>query len=297
MTPLTVQKRLIILFSSLFVLACLLLAGYHTNRCIQVSRMVTQSGIAVGWKSAGFEILEHRIAQRENFWKVAREYHVDIDTIVGANPGLEKLAASLGQAIRVPNRKGVVHRTGEGETLQSIAALYGIPDSDIALMNNLVPKHILVPNLDLFIPKAKPVRLTDELASQYSLRGIFSSPLPGGITSGMGMRTHPVGGFRGRHTGIDLRAKEGTRIAAAAEGTVLQTGEGENIGRFIIIGHRDGYTTVYGHCSEILTAAGRTVKKGEIIAKSGKTGRTTGPHLHFEIRKNGVPQNPLNYLW
>jgi murein DD-endopeptidase MepM/ murein hydrolase activator NlpD len=59
----------------------------------------------------------------------------------------------------------------------------------------------------------------------------------------------------------------------------------------------DSYTTVYGHCSQILTAPGKTVKKGQFIAKSGNTGRTTGPHLHFEIRKNGVPQDPLKYLW
>jgi murein DD-endopeptidase MepM/ murein hydrolase activator NlpD len=96
---------------------------------------------------------------------------------------------------------------------------------------------------------------------------------------------------------VDLAAKEGTSIAAAASGTVVQTGEGEYIGRFVIVSHRDAYTTVYGHCSQVLTAPGRTVKKGQIIAKSGHTGRVTGPHLHFEIRKNGVPQNPLAYLW
>jgi murein DD-endopeptidase MepM/ murein hydrolase activator NlpD len=106
-----------------------------------------------------------------------------------------------------------------------------------------------------------------------------------------------VGGFRGKHTGIDLAAKEGTNIAAAADGIVAETGEGEYIGRFVILKHKDSYTTIYGHCSQILTACGKTVKKGQIIAKSGQTGRVTGPHLHFEIRKNGIPQNPLIYLW
>jgi murein DD-endopeptidase MepM/ murein hydrolase activator NlpD len=167
----------------------------------------------------------------------------------------------------------------------------------ISATNSLQPKHILVPGLELFIPGAKPVRLSDEMTAQYSLRGIFGSPLPGRITSGMGMRKHPVGGFRGRHTGLDLAASPGTRIDAAAAGTVLQTGEGEYIGKFVILGHKGAYTTIYGHCSQILTTEGKTVKKGQIIARIGNTGRTTGPHLHFKIRKNGIPQNPLSYLW
>jgi murein DD-endopeptidase MepM/ murein hydrolase activator NlpD len=181
--------------------------------------------------------------------------------------------------------------------VQTIAALYKVPVPSIEVMNNLPKKHILVPGLELFIPGAKPVKLTTQMRSHYGLRGIFGSPLPGRITSGIGLRTHPVGGFRGKHTGVDLAAKEGTSIAAAAAGRVLQTGEGEYIGKFIIVSHQDSYTTIYGHCSQILTSTGKTVKKGQVIAKSGHTGRTTGPHLHFEIRRNGIPQDPLRYLW
>ncbi len=279
------------------VLACVVLLGFQTRRVVLQSRTVTQAQIAEGWKAAGFELGEHTIRQRENFWKVAREYHVDIDSLVGANPDLEKLSAALGQTIRVPNRKGVVHRTGQGETSQTIAALYHVPEDSLTSMNNLGSKHILTSGLELFIPGAKPVKLSEEMAAHYSLRGIFGSPLPGRITSGMGTRTHPVGGFRGKHTGIDLAAKEGTSIAAAADGIVAQTGEGEYIGRFVMLRHKDAYTTIYGHCSQILTAPGKAVKKGQIIARSGQTGRVTGPHLHFEIRKNGIPQNPLIYLW
>jgi murein DD-endopeptidase MepM/ murein hydrolase activator NlpD len=259
--------------------------------------MVTQVQIETGWKAAGLELATHTIAQKENFWKVAKQYHVNIDSIIGANQGLAKLSAAAGQTIRVPNQRGVVHLIEDGENTETIATLYSVPVASIVVLNNLQPKHILVPGLELFIPRAKPVRLSEDMTAQYSLRGIFGSPLPGRITSGMGMRKHPVGGFRGRHTGLDLAASPGTRIDAAAAGTVLQTGEGEYIGKFVILGHKDSYTTIYGHCSQILTAAGKSVKKGQIIAKVGNTGRTTGPHLHFEIRKNGIPQNPLSYLW
>lgn len=279
------------------IIVCMALLGIQVNRWIVASRMVTQVQIEAGWKTAGLAITEHTIAQKENFWKVAKLYQVNIDSIIGANQGLAKLSAAAGQKIRVPNQRGVVHKIEDGESTETIAALYSVPVPSISAMNNLQPKHILVPGLELFIAGAKPARLSENMTAQYSLRGIFGSPLPGRITSGMGMRKHPVGGFRGRHTGLDLAAAPGTRIDAAAAGTVLQTGEGEYIGKFVILSHKDSYTTLYGHCSQILTTAGKSVKKGQIIAKVGNTGRTTGPHLHFEIRKSGIPQNPLSYLW
>lgn len=291
------KALLIAVIAGLFIVMVAVLVGMQVHERVLRSRIVTQEQIEAGWKAAGILLEEHKIQPRENFWKVAKEHGVNIDTIVGGNPGLEKLHAALGQTIRVPNRKGVVHLTAEQETVNSISELYSSAPETIAAVNNLGPKHVLVPGLELFIPEVKPVNLSEAMRQHFSLRGIFGSPLPGRITSGMGLRTHPVGGFRGKHTGVDLAAGEGTRIAAAAAGTVLQTGEGEYIGKFIILSHKDSYTTLYGHCSQVLVTAGRTVKKGQIIAKVGQTGRTTGPHLHFEIRKNGVPRDPLKYLW
>jgi len=273
------------------------LIGMQTYRMLVQTRTVTQSQIEKGWKAGDLEVSEHTIRQKENFWKVAKKYGVDIDTVVGVNPGLGKLSAALGQTIRMVNKKGVMHRTTEKENVQTIAALYKVSTDKINALNNLGQKSIFVSDLELFIPGAKPMKLSEEMLAQYSLRGIFNSPLPGRITSGMGIRKHPVGGFRGKHTGVDLAAKEGTSITAAASGTVVQTGEGDYIGKFVIISHKDSYMTIYGHCSQILTTAGKIVKKGQIIAKSGQTGRVTGPHLHFEIRKNGIPQDPLKYLW
>ena len=291
------KRWLIILAAAvcIVVIAGLISAEVHSR--IMQARVVTQGQIVAGWSEAGILLAGHTIRQKENFWKIARTYNVDIDTIVGANPGMVSLNSALGQTLRVPNRKGVVHRTVEQETVNTISALYNVRPETIAAANNLGPKHILVPGLELFIPDAKPVYLSEEMKRQFGLRGIFNSPLPGRITSGMGTRTHPVGGFRGKHTGVDFAAGEGTRIAAAAAGTVLQTGEGDFIGKFVILSHPDAYTTLYGHCSHILTSAGRTVMKGQTIARVGQTGRATGPHLHFEIRKNGMPQDPLTYLW
>lgn len=273
------------------------LAGTAIHQVIIASRTVTRAQVEQAWNDAGITMTIHTIKHGENFWKVAKEYGVDIDTIIGANAGIAQLHAATGQKVRVPNRKGVVHAVDAGDSVAALSGTYKVPPAAIITANGLRPGHILVPGLELFIPSARPVKLSGEMSARYSLRGIFGSPFPGRITSGMGMRKHPVGGYRGKHTGLDLAASTGTRIAAAAEGTVIETGEGEYIGKFVILSHKDAYRTVYGHCSQVLVRNGARVKRGQIIARVGSTGRTTGPHLHFEIRKNGVPQDPLNYLW
>jgi|SRR3990170_2280215 len=283
--------------ASLVLLLCAGALAIQIEHWIVRSRTVKQSQVAEGWKAAGLEITERSVKHKENFWKMAREYHVDIDTIVGANRDLKKLQAALGQMIRIPNQRGVLHRTDGVDSVRTLSSLYAVSEAAIMTMNNLREKHILPPGVELFIPGARPVQLTEEMSASYGLRGIFGSPLPGRITSTMGMRKHPVGGFRGRHTGVDLAAAESTRIAAAASGVVTDTGEGEYIGKFVIVSHKDSFTTIYGHCSQTLVKKGQRIKKGQVIARVGNTGRTTGPHLHFEIRKNGIPQDPLKYLW
>lgn len=267
------------------------------ERAIIRSRTATQQAVAGGWSAAGIVVADHTIVRGENFWSVAKRYGVDIDTIVGSNPGMERLHASTGQLIRVPNRRGVIHVVAQGEGLASVAAAYDVDALVLAEVNGLPERPILPPDLELFIPDVKPLQLADAMEARYRLRGIFGSPLSGRITSAMGMRKHPVGGFRGKHTGIDLAAPKGSRISAAAAGTVTDTGEGEYIGKYLILSHKDGYSTLYGHCSEVLVKKGERVKRGQLIAKVGDTGRVTGAHLHFEIRRNAIPQDPLAYLW
>jgi murein DD-endopeptidase MepM/ murein hydrolase activator NlpD len=99
-----------------------------------------------------------------------------------------------------------------------------------------------------------------------------------------------------RHDGIDLAAPEGTAIGAAAAGTVIYAGEQSGYGSIIILRHADGLVTLYAHCSALLVEEGREVRHGEAIAKVGQTGRTSGPHLHFEVREGTRPRNPLLFL-
>lgn len=127
-------------------------------------------------------------------------------------------------------------------------------------------------------------------------RGGFIHPVRGQLTSRFGMRTHPIYGIRKMHTGIDISAPQGTTIRASAGGTVVFAGWWGGYGKVVIIDHGGGISTLYAHCSSIYVSEGQKVSQGEVIAAVGSTGLSTGPHLHFEVRKNGKPVDPLGYL-
>lgn len=116
------------------------------------------------------------------------------------------------------------------------------------------------------------------------------------VTSPFGGRTDPVKGTNEYHTGVDFGVPLGTEIKAAADGVVVQAGTNGGYGNSISIDHGGGMETLYGHLSKVLVSVGQKVKQGDIIGLSGSTGKSTGPHLHFEVRKNGQPVNPMTYL-
>lgn len=128
---------------------------------------------------------------------------------------------------------------------------------------------------------------------------IFAWPLDGDyrISSGFGTRTDPINGVVKTHGGTDIAAATGTPILAAADGTVEIAGyNAGGYGYYVKIAHGDGYETLYGHCSVLLVSTGQTVKQGQVIAKVGSTGHSTGPHLHFEVRYNGNKVNPMQFF-
>ena len=126
--------------------------------------------------------------------------------------------------------------------------------------------------------------------------GIFSLPSGGRLTSSFGYRVHPILGYRRFHSGIDFGAPHGSAIRAADSGTVIFAGWYGGYGRSVIIDHGGGLTTLYAHASELYVSERQSVERGQAIAAIGSTGLSTGPHLHFEVRRNGDPVNPLEYL-
>ncbi len=125
--------------------------------------------------------------------------------------------------------------------------------------------------------------------------GKLLRPCPGRITSGFGMRFHPILHRWRMHTGVDISAPYGTPIRAADNGLVVYAGWRGGYGKCVIIDHGSGIATLYAHMSTILVSRGQTVRRGQVIGRVGSTGLSTGPHLHFEVRKYGRPVNPLGF--
>jgi len=126
--------------------------------------------------------------------------------------------------------------------------------------------------------------------------GQFMRPVPGAIVSGFGPRVHPILGTTRVHTGLDMAASMGEPIRAADTGNVVMAGWNGGYGNCVIIDHGAGLSTLYAHQSEVAVSVGQRVNRGEVIGYVGSTGLSTGPHLHFEVRVNGTPVDPTQYL-
>lgn len=122
------------------------------------------------------------------------------------------------------------------------------------------------------------------------------SPVMARLTSGFGWREHPIDGGEKFHQGIDLAASSGTPVLAFAAGTVDYIGESDVYGKYLQLRHAGGVTSFYAHCSKLCVRQGQQVAAGEKVAESGATGHVTGPHLHFELKKDGVRLNPAYYI-
>jgi lipoprotein NlpD len=213
-------------------------------------------------------------------------------------------AAALGVlALACGGPAGLRHRVQRGETLYRIGAAYGIPHQELARVNRLkdpdrleVGQVLVIPRTRRAVPVAvvTPERAREDRPAPPELPAgpsPFVWPVPAGVlSSGFGPRgeTH--------HDGIDISAPEGTPVRAARAGRVLYADRLRGYGNLVILEHDGGYATVYAHNRGNRTAVGATVRQGDVIADLGSTGKTSGPNLHFEIRKDNVARNPLFYL-
>lgn len=121
-------------------------------------------------------------------------------------------------------------------------------------------------------------------------------PVNGSVTSGFGWRTSPFGDGNEMHPGLDIAGTMGLPVVATADGMVVHSGWAGDYGNMVQIDHGNGIATIYGHNSQLAVSVGQSVKKGQIISFVGSTGKSTGPHLHYEVRENGTAVDPLKYL-
>ncbi len=223
---------------------------------------------------------------------LAERYGITPDTILSANPALagNPDLLRLGQELVIPGVSGVLHVVQAGDTLNAIAARYQVT-VDVILSyadNNLTNSELLYPGQKLVIPGGVwPHKGADTSSTAVAATGLFIWPTKGTISQ----RPWSL------HMAVDIAASTGTPIYASDAGTVAESGwTNVGYGQYVLIDHGNGYRTLYAHMSQRLVAAGQKVAKGQKIGLVGSTGNSTGPHLHFEIYRNGVIQNPLAYL-
>lgn len=246
--------------------------------------------------SGGLSIIFHEVERGENLWTIARRYRVDVGTIISFN-NLNKGTISIGQRLRIPSKKGVLHRIRSGEALWDISRAYNLPLKVILEANNIPNASMLKVGKAIFLPGAD-YRYDYRYHKSYrrELPSFMIRPISGKITSRFGIRRHPIFGRMMFHSGIDIRAPYGSKIKAVMSGEVIYSGWSFGYGKLVVIRHRDGYVTKYAHNSRNLVKVGEYVKKGQTIALVGRSGIATGSHLHFEILKKGISQNPLKYI-
>lgn len=139
--------------------------------------------------------------------------------------------------------------------------------------------------------------LPDSVSMEQTILGFdYCAPVKGALSSDFGYREHPMEGEERFHYGVDLAADVGTEVDCFADGTVTAVGESSSYGRYCIVAHENGFSTLYAHCSRITASSGAAVKRGQKIAEVGETGMATGPHLHFELQRDGTYLNPVYYV-
>ncbi|MCS7274309.1 MAG: M23 family metallopeptidase [Candidatus Bipolaricaulota bacterium] len=244
-----------------------------------------------------FEIIEHQIQAGETLAHIAQRFAVPVERLVSSNePLLDDLEElEPGKTLRLV-KNGVLHRVKSGQTLTDIAKTYGVSVAEIVDANGLHDRKYIYPEEELLIPNPSQTPAWRRFELAGGKKALFSWPLRGVLTSGFGPRRHPVTGRRDFHEGIDLEVPEGTEVYAARAGRVLFAGYRGGYGLSVVLQHDQGYRTVYAHLSEVFVYRGQFIEGGQRLALSGRTGNSTGPHLHFEIWRYGKALNPLALL-
>ena len=261
------------------------------------------------------EIKTHVVKEGESYWTIAAKYNMSVEELANANPGKDPEKIFLGDEVSLIVPKplitvatveevGYEKEIGYESIIEENPNMYktekkvkvkGVPGKSNVVAK--VTKHNGVEVSRKIIKEEIISKPVDELIVKGTRKvpltvatGAFVMPTRGSLSSRYGMRWGRM------HRGIDIAAKTGTAVTAADGGTITFSGYKGAYGYMVEVNHGNGYVTRYGHCSKLYVKKGAKVYKGQKIAAVGSTGRTTGPHLHFEVLKNGVHQNPSKYV-
>ena len=279
------------------------------------------------------KVKSYVVAQGDSLWSISNTQNIELDTLIGSNTFKTSARLKPGAVLRIPNQEGIFYVMKSGETIESISKRYGVSMNKIRQVNAETDVASLKAGDEIFLPGARPEGLVEQkdtkvadtkkatpakstktaatakasssktapkpTGSEVAVRkskGGFRWPIMGRINSPFGWRTHPITKRKDFHTGIDIKANRNDPIKSAGSGKVVYSGWMGGYGKVLVIEHNNGQSTLYAHCSTLLAGKGASVSSGQLVAKIGTTGRSTGPHLHFEVRNGNSPVNPIKYL-
>lgn len=263
------------------------------------------------------EVRTHQVQKGENFWVIAQSYGIRVKELEDANPDVKPERLQINQIISliVPKPLITVVTVQESQYIEDIKYEVTYEDSakiykgeySVKLNGQLGERDVVA---EIFSENGREIgrnivseNILKEPSTKIVYKGTKDPPPRIGTGSFMkplsrGWVSSPFGVWRGssRHTGIDIAVPTGTAIKAADGGKVIFAGTNGSYGKCVIIDHGGFMSTLYAHNSKLLVKKGDNVFKGQKVSLSGNTGRSTGPHLHFEIRKNNIPINPTKYV-
>ncbi|QEN07302.1 M23 family metallopeptidase [Oceanispirochaeta crateris] len=244
---------------------------------------------AQGMALPPLSIYRYKPKKGDTLIMLSAAFNLPLDTLATIN-GFENIGDfSEDKEILVPSAPGLyIYKDSRSSWMENLRGSLKDQTALTIILNLNNEKH----EVDYY----QGMTLSSQQRTRFVLP-LFLSPLKERIiTSAYGYRNHPVTGVWGLHKGTDYRASVGSPVFSCADGFVLSTGELEDYGKFIILQHKNGYTSMYSHLSKILVERNQRILEGVKIAETGNTGLSTGPHLHFEIRQYNKTVDPENLL-
>lgn len=245
---------------------------------------------------------EYIVKEGDTISEIATINGMTMEMLLANNPGISVKNLKIGQKLIVVSENGIFYKVEKGDSLYKISSKFKVKVDDILAYNDIdekslkIGESIFLKNPDLKVLNKSVAKKTGSKKKTVVATAGFKFPVEyRGINSPYGSRFHPVLKRYIFHSGVDLKARY-VPLRAAQSGRVSFAGYMSGYGKIIILKHSSGYETRYAHLEKIGVKVGQNVNKGELIGKTGMSGRVTGPHLHFEIRKNGRTQNPMALL-